>query len=432
MYISLTNKPAPDDGSAQAAPAAAPARPGVRTVSSTVITLGIVSMLTDISSESVSAILPLYLTGMLGLSTVAFGLLDGLYQGVSALVRIGAGYTSDRSDQPKWIAFAGYALAAVARVGLLVWTGFGALTAVITADRIGKGIRTAPRDALITATSDPARLGAAFGVHRMLDNIGAAVGPLIAFLILLVIPDGFSTVFVASLAFAVMGVVILALVVPNVRTRTHDAAERRAQGLPRRAFPWRVVTRGPMRRVLATAGILGLLTIGDGFVYLVLQSRSDFAAQWFPLLYVGTNVVFLALAVPLGRLADRVGRARVFVIGHVGLLAAYVMAAMPVDDMAATILCLVFLGAFYAATDGVLSALASQLTTPETRGTGIAAAQTVVAVSRFVSAAGFGLLWFAIGREASVLVVAGVLVVAIPVVALLMRPLLARPTSPVS
>src|SRR3546814_1325098 len=95
------------------------------------------------------------------------------------------------------------------------------------------------------------------------------------------------------------------------------SSDLRAQGRPRRAFPWSVVTRGPMRRVLATAGILGLLTIGDGFVYLVLQSRGDFAAQWFPLLYVGTNVVFLALAVPLGRLADRVGRARVFVIGHV-------------------------------------------------------------------------------------------------------------------
>src|SRR3546814_2296621 len=141
------------------------------------------------------------------------------------------------------------------------------------------------------------------------------------------------------------------------------SSDLRAQGRPRRAFPWSVVTRGPMRRVLATAGILGLLTIGDGFVYLVLQSRGDFAAQWFPLLYVGTNVVFLALAVPLGRLAARVGRARVFVIGHVGLLAAYVMAAMPVDDVAATILCLVFLGALYAATDGVRSALASQLTT---------------------------------------------------------------------
>lgn len=421
MYISFSHKPGPETD-AQQEPAA-PRRRGVRTVSSTVVTLGIVSMLTDISSESVSAILPLYITGVLGLSTIAFGFLDGIYQGVSAVVRIAAGYTSDRIDQPKWVAFVGYAVAAVARVGLLFATGFAAIMAVITADRIGKGIRTAPRDALITAASDRDSLGMSFGVHRTLDNIGAAVGPLLAFLILLVIPDGYQTVFAVSLAFAVIGVAILAVVVPNVRSRRRDADP---DATPRRRFDWNVVTKGPMRRVLAAAGILGLLTIGDGFIYLVLQARSDFAAQWFPLLYVGTNIAFLALAIPLGRLADRVGRARVFVWGHAGLLAAYVVAALPIADIAATVLCLVFLGAFYAATDGVLSALVAQLTTPETHATGIGAAQTVVAVARFVSAVAFGFLWFAFGRETSVLAVAGVLLIAIPLVAVLLRPFLAQ------
>jgi MFS family permease len=422
VYISLTNTP-PAAREVGAAPGARRrAHRGVRTVSSTVVTLGVVSMLTDISSESVAAILPLYVTSALGLSTIAFGLLDGLYQGVSALVRIAGGYTSDRFDQPKWVAFAGYAIAAAARIGLLFGSGFAALSAVLTADRIGKGIRTAPRDALITASSDPERLGAAFGVHRMLDNIGAAVGPLLAFFILLVIPDSFATVFVASLAFATVGVVLLGLVVPNVRARRHEAAA----GTTRERFRWSVVASGPMRRVLAAAGILGLVTIGDGFVYLVLQSRSDFAAQWFPLLYVGTNVAFLAFALPLGRLADRIGRARVFVFGHVALLAAYVLAALPIADIAATILCLIFLGVFYAATDGVLSALVAQLTTSDTRGTGIAAAQTVVALARFASAAGFGVLWFAIGREPSILVVAVLLLVAVPLAAVLLRPVLSR------
>ncbi|KJL43799.1 MFS transporter [Microbacterium trichothecenolyticum] len=434
MYISFSNSPEPEDktGDAPRTP------PGTRTVSSTVITLGIVSMLTDISSESVAAILPLYVTGVLGLSTIAFGFLDGLYQGVSALVRIGGGYVSDRSDQPKWVAFVGYALAAVARVGLLFASGFAAITAVITADRIGKGIRTAPRDALITATSEPENLGKSFGVHRTLDNIGAAIGPLIAFFILLLIPDGFHTVFVASLAFALIGVLILGLVVPNVRTRGREGAPGTGEGTPaapaplRKKFDWAAVTTGPMRRVLAAAGILGILTIGDGFIYLVLQDRSDFAAQWFPLMYVGTNLAFLAFAIPLGRLSDRVGRGRVFVFGHVALVAAYFVAAMPITDIAATILCLVLLGAFYASTDGVLAALASQLTTPETRGTGIAAAQTVVALTRFVSATGFGFLWYAVGPEYAMIVVAVLLVVAIPLVALLLRPYLAttRPLYP--
>jgi MFS family permease len=418
LYISFTNRPRADKPSDAASP-----RRGARTVSSTVVAFGIVSMLTDISSESITAILPLYVTAYLGMSTIAYGFLDGMYQGVSAFVRIAGGYTSDRLDQPKWVAFVGYALAAIARVGLLFWSGFAALTAVISADRLGKGIRTAPRDAVITASSRPDNLGTSFGVHRTLDNIGAAVGPLLAFLILMLIPDGYGTVFVASLAFAVVGVTILGLFVPNVRTRpAGDDAKPTASPSARPKFEWKVVVSGPMRRVLAAAGILGLLTIGDGFIYLVLQSRSDFAAQWFPLLYVGTNAAFLAFAIPLGRLADRVGRARVFVFGHVGLLAAYLVAAMPIADIAATLLCLLFLGMFYAATDGVLAALAAQLTTPETHGTGIAAAQTVVAVSRFLSAAGFGFLWFAIGREPSMLIVAGLLVVAIPLIALLLRP----------
>ena len=417
MYISLTNTPDEAEPGRQSAPR------GARTVSSTVVTLGIVSLLTDISSESVAAILPLYITGVLGLSTIAFGVLDGLYQGVSAIVRIAGGYASDRLDQPKWVAFTGYALAAVARVGLLFASGFAAITAVVTADRIGKGIRTAPRDALITASSEPGSLGRAFGVHRMLDNIGAALGPLIAFVILLVVPEGFHIVFTASLAFALIGVLVLGLVVPNVRTRpAPGAAVRRHTRRPR--FDWRRIWSGRMRRVLAAAGILGVLTIGDGFVYLVLQARSDFAAQWFPLLYVGTNVAFLAFAVPLGKLADRVGRGRVFVGGHLALLGAYVVAALAVEDLVATVMCLVFLGAFYAATDGVLAALAAEATTPQTRATGIAAAQTVVALSRFVSAAGFGVLWFAVGREPAMIVVAVLLAVAVPVAALVLRPLL--------
>ncbi|MCR2793568.1 MFS transporter [Microbacterium sp. zg.Y625] len=418
MYISLTNAP-------DAAERARPDGPrGARTVSSTVVTLGIVSLLTDISSESVAAVLPLYITGVLGLSTIAFGVLDGLYQGVSAVVRIAGGYASDRLDQPKWVAFTGYALAAAARVGLLFASGFAAITGVVTADRIGKGIRTAPRDALIAASSEPESLGRAFGVHRMLDNIGAALGPLIAFVILLIVPDGFHIVFTASLAFALIGVLVLGLVVPNVRTRPARRAADRGRRAASRRFAWRRLWSGRMRRVLAGAGILGILTIGDGFVYLVLQARSDFAAQWFPLLYVGTNVVFLACAIPLGRLADRVGRARVFVVGHFALLGAYAVAALAIDDLVATVLCLVFLGAFYAATDGVLAALAAETTSPQTRATGIAAVQTVVAVTRFASAAGFGVLWYALGREPAMIAVAVLLAVAIPVAALVLRPFL--------
>ena len=415
-------------------------RKTVTRVSSVVISLGMVSMFTDISSESVSAILPLYITGVLGLSTVAYGFIDGLYQGVSAIVRIAGGWAADKGDQPKWIAFFGYGIAAIARVGLLFASGFAAITAIVAVDRIGKGIRTAPRDALISASSTPANLGRSFGVHRMLDTVGAAVGPLLAFLILFFIPNGYNTIFVVSLACAILGVAILGIIVPNKRPRADRAA---AEHAPRQPFRWRQLNDPRLRRVLLVSGLLGLLTIGDGFIYLVCESRSSsgllglltigdgfiylvlqsqpFAAEWFPLMYVGTNIAFLALAIPLGKLSDRFGRARVFVIGHIALLAAYIFAAVPVEGIAATILCLALLGAFYAATDGILAALASESTPAESRGTGIASAQTVVALSRLIASTGFGLLWFAVGREAAMFIVAIALAIVIPIVTYLLR-----------
>lgn len=436
MYISLTNSPTKRKSGAGKTPRGTKVS---NRVSSVVISLGIVSMLTDISSESVSAILPLYVTGVLGLSTVAYGILDGLYQGVTAIVRLGAGWIADRGDQPKWVAFTGYGLSAVARVFLLFTGSFAGLTAVLTADRLGKGIRTAPRDALITAASKPDNLAASFGVHRTLDNIGAAIGPLLAFTILLVIPSGFSTIFVVSLAFALVGVATLGIIVPNLRARSAVVVDPEASGAevaesivaapkdgasaprPTARARWRELNNPGLKRLLLVAGLLGVLTIGDGFIYLVLQNRSAFAAQYFPLLYVGTNVAFLLFAVPIGRLADRFGRARVFVLGHVLLLGAYVAAAVPVTGAPITILCLVLLGGYYAATDGILSVLATQFTTAETRATAIGGAQTVVALARFVSSAGFGVLWFAVGRQWSMVIVSIAVAVAIPVVAVILR-----------
>lgn len=409
MYISFSNTP--EAGEPTRAPDAAAT--GAR-VSSIVVTLGIVSMLTDVSSESASAVLPIYITAALGMGAIAYGFLDGLYQGVSAVVRIGAGWASDRGDQPKWIAFFGYGLSALARVFLVFATGFGMLLAVITADRIGKGVRTAPRDALITSASPAADLGRSFGVHRMLDTVGAAAGPLIAFLILFLIPDGYSTVFVVSLAFAIMGVALLGIAVPNRRPRATAAAARSTPDAARPPFRWRALANPALRRLLIVSGLLGLLTIGDGFLYLLLQARDGFAPQYFPLLYVGTNVVFLSLAIPIGRLADRFGRARVFVLGYGALLIAYICAVLPSFGPTSTLACLLFLGVFYASTDGILAALAALNTPEESRATGIAAAQTVVAISRLIAATGFGVLWFLLGPATAMIVVAALLALAIP------------------
>jgi MFS family permease len=176
-----------------------------------------------------------------------------------------------------------------------------------------------------------------------------------------------------------------------------------------------------LRRPLLAAAVLGLLTVGDGFLYLSLQDRDDFAAGYFPLLYVGTNIAYLALAIPMGRLADRAGRGRVLVAGHGALLACYLLAALPSGGIGLTLATLALLGVFYAATDGVLPALISRLVSADTRGSGIAAAQTVVAVARFASSVAFGLLWSVQGPSRSLLLFGALLAAGIPLAAWLLR-----------
>jgi hypothetical protein len=162
MYASLRSRPAEPAGSVGDS--------GVRSsrkarVAAPVVFLGLTSLLTDISSELVATVLPLYLTLQLGLSPLAFGFIDGLYQGVTAVVRIGGGFVADRTRRPKGVAVLGYTASALAKLALLPATTFGALAAVIAVDRAGKGVRTAPRDALIAASSSSAGLGRSFGVH---------------------------------------------------------------------------------------------------------------------------------------------------------------------------------------------------------------------------------------------------------------------------
>jgi MFS family permease len=279
-------------------------------VSRTVLMLGLTSLFTDISSEMVSTILPLYLLFHLGLTPVAFGVVDGLQQGAAALVRIFGGAAADRLGRHKEVAVVGYALSAVARIGLLVVGNvWSLLSGVVLVDRLGKGIRTGPRDALISLSSPREELGVAFGVHRALDTAGAMMGPLFA------------------------------------------------------------------------------------FVYLTLQRRVAFDPKFLPLLYVATATVFMLTAVPVGRLADRLGRAWVFLAGHAVLLVVYASLLVPGAGTLRMMVALVLLGVYYAATDGVLMALAGAALPQEMRASGMSLLATGTNLARLAGSILFGVLW---------------------------------------
>ena len=183
-------------------------------VTGVVILMGITSLLTDISSEMVASVLPLYLVLQLQLSPLYFGVIDGLYQLASTPLRLAGGIIGDRLRRHKEVAATGYGLSAVCKLGLAsadnVWPG---LTGFLLLDRAGKGIRTAPRDAVIAEHSEPESLGLSFGVHRAMDTLGALLGPVIAFLVLAASPGAYRSIFILSFLFAIVGVAVIVLFV---------------------------------------------------------------------------------------------------------------------------------------------------------------------------------------------------------------------------
>lgn len=365
-------------------------RPGERVrgrVPGTVVALGAVSLLTDVSAEMVTAFMPVYLLFTLNLSYAQFGVLDGLYTGATAVLRLVGGHLSDRTHRHKAVAAVGYGLSAVTKLifPLVGASAFG-IGATMAADRAGKGLRTAPRDALISLATPPDRLGAAFGLHRSMDTVGALLGPLVTFLLLYWVGTVAGPVFVVSACFAVVGLIVLvAFVRENPRPAPTGPRPSVKAGLA-------LLREAGYRRLAVASAVLGLATLSDAFVFILVQKATSAPLHLLPLLPLGTALVFLLAAAPVGRLADRIGRWPVFLGGHVLLLGVYVLLLAAGTGYAGVGAALLLHGLFYAATDGVLSARVSALVPESLRASGLAVVQTGQALTRLVSSVAFGFL----------------------------------------
>jgi MFS family permease len=361
---------------------------------SNVFFLGLTSLLTDISSEMVTATLPLYLLLTLRLAPLQFGLIDGLNQGASVLVRVASGLIADRWRRVKEVATAGYAFSAVCRIGLLlVGRNWLALSGVVLLDRIGKGIRTSPRDAMIAASVPSEKLGTAFGVHRAMDTAGAMLGPLLATGLLLLAPGAFDAVFIVSFCFAIIGVAVIGLLV-----------EAPGRGVPATDSPpvssqivAQLLARQNFRALVLISTALAFTTLSDNFIFLTLQRRFDLSLSLFPLLYVGTALVYMVFALPMGRLADRLGRGYVFLAGYGLLAVVYGLLLLPNLPPALSLGILLLQGLYYAATDGVLAALASAMLPEQSRTTGLAIMTTGTGLGRLLASLAYGALWTYLG-----------------------------------
>lgn len=361
-----------------------------KSVSPTVWYLGFTSLLTDVSSEMVSSILPLYFLAQLGLTPIQFGFVDGLYQGVTALSRIASGFLADRLRRHKEVAMLGYALSALCKPAfLMVGRSWELVAMLIAVDRTGKGIRTAPRDALISLYSDKENLGASFGVHRALDAVGAVIGPAAAVLILAQAPGAFDAVFIVSFFVAILGLGVLALFVTN---RDNEDSKRPAVVVSLKAAAL-LLKEKKVLFLLMIGGFLSLATMSDSFVYLGLQQRLNIPNRFFPMFYLGTSLFYVFFSIPLGRLADRTSRFGVFVAGHVLLFAVYSVPLLAGMKWPHAVIFLALFGAYYAATDGVLMAQAAEVLPAPLRASGLALLTTATNSARLLSSVAAGWFW---------------------------------------
>jgi MFS family permease len=394
--------------------------------------LGTVSLLTDVSSEMFVAILGYYLIYVEHQSPDTAGFLDGLYVGIPALLAIPAAYLADRWQRRKALAGLGYGLSAVTKLGFpAVGPSVGGLGGLMSSDRLGKGLRSAPRDALISLSTEPEHQARSFGVHRMMDTVGAFLGPLLAALMLALTVqlggerEAFDAVFVVSFCVAAVGLAVFWLYVTDHREPALEPRRVSVGAVARLVHePW-------FFRTAVAVALLGLATVSDTFVYLTIAHAVHLAAWQYALLATGTTGTYLLLAIPMGNLADRIGRWKVFVAGHVALVAAYLLLASSATNWL-LLGGLLLPGFGYAATDGVLMAYCGPKIPRPLRATGMAVMAGVGGLAGFGSSVVFGAMWSTGSPRTVMLWYAGAMAVAVVAATLLVSPWRAETDAPLA
>ena len=339
-----------------------PARPtGWRAIPHGIWALGFVSMLMDISSEMIHALLPIYMVMVLGTSVLAVGLIEGIAEATASIVKVFSGSWSDRLGKRKLLAVLGYGLGALTKPVFPLAGTLGWLVGARFVDRIGKGIRGAPRDALV-ADITPAELrGAAYGLRQTLDTIGAFMGPLLAIGLMWLTANHFQTVFWVAVIPAVLAVVVLLLFV-------HEPQQ------PATARPRAVLDRAAMAqlgngywRVVCLGVVFALARFSEAFLIL-RAGESGLSPMWAPMVMVLMGIAFAVSAYPAGALSDRMDRLSVLGLG-LGLLIAADLTLALMPGLPGLVLGVVLWGLHMGCTQGLLNALISDNAPSELRGT---------------------------------------------------------------
>ncbi len=355
----------------------------------TILVLGFVSLFTDISSEMVYPLLSLYLTTDLGATPAIIGIIEGIAESLAGLLKPYSGYVSDKIRRRKPLTVAGYGAATVGKLLLYLSTSWGWVLAGRVVDRFGKGVRTAPRDALIAEASAGGRLGHSFGLHRALDSLGAVVGILIAYYLFTTTHGGYTRIFLFSMIPGIIGVLLLLCI----------KEKKSLKGLAR-AHPlagWR--TLNP--RLKAFFLVAFLFTLGNSSnQFLLLRANNlGFQAADVILAYLVCNIVYALSAWPAGRLSDAIGRRTLLVFGYFFYGLVYLGFSFASKGFHVWVLFGVY-GLYNGLTDGVEKALVAELCPGESRATMLGIHATLVGIGLLPASVIGGFLWRMIGPTA--------------------------------
>ncbi|MHB1325356.1 MAG: MFS transporter [Thermoleophilia bacterium] len=360
----------------------------VRGISRNVFILGITSFLTDLSSEIVYPLVPLFLTGVLGAPFAVVGLIEGIAESTASLFKVFSGWLSDRWGKRRPLTILGYGISSLAKPLLAAATGWPLVLALRFGDRLGKGIRVAPRDALIADSSEPANRGRVFGFHRAADTSGAALGALLALAALGLIGERYRTIFLISAIPGALGVCSLFFI--RERARPHGPAARPRLSLSQFDRKFKLF-------LLASA----IFAVGNSSdVFLILRAKDlGLSAFGAVLAYVIFNLVYGAFSMPAGSLSDRIGRQRVIAAGFVVFSLVYLGFALAGGSASVWPLFAVY-GLYMAMTEGVGKAFAADMAPPHALGTALGTYNTVTGLLTFFSSLIAGLLWDSVGPRA--------------------------------
>jgi len=354
-----------------------------------IILLGLVSLFTDISSEMIYPLVPLYLTAVLGASPAALGIIEGIAESLASLLKIGSGRMADRLDWRKPLAIAGYGLSGVAKVLFAVATSWTGILWARVGDRFGKGIRTAPRDALIADACDDKTRGKAFGLHRAMDTAGAVIGIAVAYWLFTQYNGNYITVFWLSVIPAVIGVLLLLLI--------SDTGKSTAQAVKKLTFSWRELD-SRLKYFIVVSFLFNLGNSSNQFL-LVRASTDGFDPAQVILLYLLMNVTYLLISYPAGLLSDRMGRRALLVTGYFVYGLVYVGFALAHSSWALISLFGVY-GLYIGLTEGVEKALLADIAPSSQKASVYGLHALVVGAALLPASVIAGFLWNAFGAAA--------------------------------